>query len=153
TRSQASGRPPVCGPAGDVPLRRLRARRTTRAAAQPAGRRFPQISRNATGPKIWAGVAAGGSRRLVMAARRGRSRETGVWSELNIEPCEFPYGGPMMKKADVKIGGQHFANVTGRRVVVKIEAESRHGGWDAINQTTGKKVRIKSAQRLTPMAA
>ena len=58
-----------------------------------------------------------------------------------------------MKKADVKIGGQYFANVTGRKVVVKIEAESRHGGWDAINQTTGKKVRIKSAQRLTPMAA
>lgn len=58
-----------------------------------------------------------------------------------------------MKKADVKIGGQYFANVTGRKVVVKIETESRHGGWDAINQTTGKKVRIKSAQRLTPMAA
>jgi hypothetical protein len=57
-----------------------------------------------------------------------------------------------MKKADVKIGGQYFATVSGRRVVVKIDAEVRGGGWNATNQTTGKQVRIKTAQRLTPMA-
>jgi hypothetical protein len=57
-----------------------------------------------------------------------------------------------MKKADVKIGGQYFATVSGRKVVVKIDGENRHGGWTATNQTTGKSVRIKTAGRLTPMA-
>lgn len=56
-----------------------------------------------------------------------------------------------MKKADVKIGGQYFATVSGRKVVVKIDAENSSGGWNATNQTTGKQVRIKTAQRLTPM--
>lgn len=31
---------------------------------------------------------------------------------------------------------------------MRIESENRHGGWDATNLATGKKVRIKSAQRL-----
>lgn len=57
-----------------------------------------------------------------------------------------------MKKADVKIGGQYFATVSGRKVVVKIDAENRSGGWNATNQTTGKQVRIKTAGRLTPLA-
>ena len=57
-----------------------------------------------------------------------------------------------MKKADVKIGGKYFATVSGRKVVVKIDAENRHGGWSATNQTTGKQVRIKTAGRLTPMS-
>jgi hypothetical protein len=42
--------------------------------------------------------------------------------------------------------------VSGRKVVVKIDAENRHGGWSATNQTTGKQVRIKTAGRLTPMS-
>ena len=53
-----------------------------------------------------------------------------------------------MRKQDVKIGGEYPANVSGKRVVVRIDAESRHGGWDATNLATGKKVRIKTAQRL-----
>ncbi len=53
-----------------------------------------------------------------------------------------------MKKSDVKIGGVYTANVTNRLVPVRIEAESRYGGWDATNLNTNKKVRIKSAQRL-----
>lgn len=57
-----------------------------------------------------------------------------------------------MKKADVKIGGKYFATVSGRKVVVKIDVENRHGGWTATNQTTGKQVRIKTAGRLTPMS-
>ncbi len=53
-----------------------------------------------------------------------------------------------MKKSDVKIGGVYTAKVTNRLVPVRIEAESRYGGWDATNLNTNKKVRIKSAQRL-----
>ena len=51
-----------------------------------------------------------------------------------------------MKKSDVKIGGVYTAKVTNKLVPVRIEAESRYGGWDATNLNTNKKVRIKSAQ-------
>ena len=33
-------------------------------------------------------------------------------------------------------------------VPVRIDGENPHGGWDATNTATGKKIRIKSAQRL-----
>ena len=53
-----------------------------------------------------------------------------------------------MKKSEVKVGGVYAAKVTDKVVPVRIDAENLHGGWDATNQSTGKKVRIKSAQRL-----
>ena len=53
-----------------------------------------------------------------------------------------------MKKGDVKIGGEYFAKVTNKRVTVRIEAENPHGGWNATNLSTNKKVRIKTAGRL-----
>jgi hypothetical protein len=53
-----------------------------------------------------------------------------------------------MKKADVKVGGRYSAKVSDKVVVVRIDGENPHGGWDATNEATGKKVRIKSAQRL-----
>lgn len=53
-----------------------------------------------------------------------------------------------MKKNEVKIGRVYTAKVTNKLVQVRIEAESRYGGWDAINVSTGKKVRIKSPTRL-----
>ncbi|WP_413431550.1 winged helix-turn-helix domain-containing protein [Crateriforma spongiae] len=53
-----------------------------------------------------------------------------------------------MKKVDVKIGGEYFAKVTNKKVTVRIDAENPHGGWDATNLATGKKVRIKTAGRL-----
>jgi hypothetical protein len=53
-----------------------------------------------------------------------------------------------MKKSEVKIGGVYTAKVTNKIVQVRIEAESRYGGWDATNLETGKKVRIQSAARL-----
>lgn len=53
-----------------------------------------------------------------------------------------------MKKNDVKVGGIYTAKVTDKVVQVRIDAESRHGGWDATNLATGKKVRIKSPVRL-----
>ncbi|MCC6910180.1 MAG: winged helix-turn-helix domain-containing protein [Phycisphaerales bacterium] len=53
-----------------------------------------------------------------------------------------------MKKDQVRIGGTYTAKVSGKIAKVRIDAESRHGGWDATNIETKKKVRIKSAQRL-----
>ncbi|MCL4199555.1 MAG: hypothetical protein KJZ69_18830 [Phycisphaerales bacterium] len=53
-----------------------------------------------------------------------------------------------MKKNEVKIGNTYTARVSGKIAKVRIDAESRHGGWDATNVATKKKVRIKSAQRL-----
>ena len=53
-----------------------------------------------------------------------------------------------MKKNEVKIGRVYTAKVTNKVVQVRIDAESRHGGWDATNLATGKKVRIKSPARL-----
>jgi hypothetical protein len=53
-----------------------------------------------------------------------------------------------MKKAEVKIGGKYYANVTGKKVEVQIDSEKPNGGWNATNLATGKKILIKSAQRL-----
>ena len=51
-----------------------------------------------------------------------------------------------MKKADVKIGGEYYAKVTNKKVVVRIDAENASGGWDATNLSTNKKVRIKDGR-------
>jgi len=53
-----------------------------------------------------------------------------------------------MKKNDIKIGTTYTAKITNRVVPVRIDAENRHGGWDATNLVTKKKVRIKSAAKL-----
>jgi len=53
-----------------------------------------------------------------------------------------------MTKNEVKIGGVYIAKVTNKLVQVRIDAESRYGGWDATNMATGKKVRVKSPVRL-----
>ena len=41
-----------------------------------------------------------------------------------------------MKKNEVKIGGVYTAKVTNKMVQVRIDAESRYGGWDATNLAT-----------------
>jgi len=53
-----------------------------------------------------------------------------------------------MKKNEVKVGSAYLAKVSDKVVPVRITGTSGHGGWDAVNEATGKKVRIKSAQRL-----
>jgi len=53
-----------------------------------------------------------------------------------------------MKKSEVKTGKYYTAKVSNRMATIRIDAENPNGGWDATNITTGKKVRIKSAQRL-----
>jgi hypothetical protein len=53
-----------------------------------------------------------------------------------------------MKKNDVMVGASYVAKVSGKLTRVRIERESPHGGWEAVNVDTGRRVRIKSAQRL-----
>jgi len=57
-------------------------------------------------------------------------------------------GGRTMKADEVQVGKVYIAKVTDKLVPVRIDAESRYGGWDATNMATGKKIRIKSPQRL-----
>ncbi len=53
-----------------------------------------------------------------------------------------------MKKNEIKIGSTYTAKITNRIVPVRIDATNPHGGWDATNLVTKKKVRIKSAAKL-----
>ena len=63
-----------------------------------------------------------------------------------------------MKKNEVKIGKTYRCKVTGLATAspgkpgkladVRITGENAHGGWDAVNVVTNRKVRIKSPQRL-----
>ena len=53
-----------------------------------------------------------------------------------------------MKKREIQIGGTYVVKVSGKLVPVRITAESAYGGWNAVNTTTGRQVRIRSAARL-----
>lgn len=53
-----------------------------------------------------------------------------------------------MKTNEIDIGGIYVAKVTGKLAKVRIERENVHGGWDATNLETNRRVRIKSARRL-----
>ena len=53
-----------------------------------------------------------------------------------------------MKKAEVQIGATYRCKVSGSIADVRITGENVGGGWDAVNTSTNRTVRIKSAQRL-----
>mgnify|MGYP005850026351 CR=1 FL=1 len=53
-----------------------------------------------------------------------------------------------MKKHEVRLGGLYVAKVSGTLTRVRLERESRYGGWEAVNLATGRPVRIRSAARL-----
>ena len=53
-----------------------------------------------------------------------------------------------MKKNEVKVGGMYRARVSDKVVTVRIDSTHTKGGWNATNTATGKRIRIKSAQRL-----
>jgi hypothetical protein len=53
-----------------------------------------------------------------------------------------------MKKKDVHVRHRYAAKVSGEMTTVRILGENPYGGWDAVNERTGRKVRIRSAQRL-----
>ncbi len=53
-----------------------------------------------------------------------------------------------MKKNEIKVGGMYRAKVSDKVVTVRIDSAHTKGGWNATNTATGKRIRIKSAQRL-----
>jgi len=53
-----------------------------------------------------------------------------------------------MKKNEVKVGQTYRCKVSGNMADVRITGENPHGGWDAVNVLTNRKVRVKSPQRL-----
>lgn len=53
-----------------------------------------------------------------------------------------------MKESDVKVGGTYTAKVSDRLVSVRIDSAHSKQGWNATNTATGKRIHIKSAQRL-----
>lgn len=53
-----------------------------------------------------------------------------------------------MKKREVEIGGVYVAKVSGQLVTVRIDRESRYGGWDATNLSTRRAIHVRSAARL-----
>lgn len=53
-----------------------------------------------------------------------------------------------MKKSEIKVGGLYRAKVSDKVVTVRIDSTNTKGGWNATNTATGKRIRIKSAQRL-----
>ena len=53
-----------------------------------------------------------------------------------------------MKAVDVKKDGLYSAKITKRVVTVKITGKHKSGGWHALNTVTGKKIHIKTAERL-----
>ena len=57
-----------------------------------------------------------------------------------------------MKKKEIRVGGFYIAKVSDRLVTVRIDSESRHGGWNATNVTTGRAVYVRTAQRLRSVA-
>ena len=56
-----------------------------------------------------------------------------------------------MRKADVIVGAEYVAKVSGTLQTVRIERVSDYGGWDAVNPRTGRYIRIRSAMRLRRM--
>ena len=53
-----------------------------------------------------------------------------------------------MTKCQVKSGRYYAVKISRNLTIVKIEAESSHGGWKGRNIFTNRRVRIKSAVRL-----
>ena len=53
-----------------------------------------------------------------------------------------------MKKAEITIGSRYVAKISGKLTVVRITSEASYGGWFAVNTTTGREVRIRTAAKL-----
>lgn len=54
-----------------------------------------------------------------------------------------------MRKNAVQLKHSYVATVSGRKTLVSIDAVNPSGGWHATNVSTGRKIRIKTAGRLT----
>lgn len=57
-----------------------------------------------------------------------------------------------MLKKQVIIGERYNVRLHGNYTIVRIVGPSQYGGYDAINEATNRKVRIKSAAKLRSVA-
>lgn len=55
-----------------------------------------------------------------------------------------------MQKKNIVIGGKYLAKVSGKVVIVKVISEARLGGYNVINLTTGRTIRVRTGARLRP---
>ena len=53
-----------------------------------------------------------------------------------------------MLKKDIIVGEHYLAKVSNKLTVVKIFGTVSSGGWHAVNEATGKIIRVKTAGRL-----
>jgi len=53
-----------------------------------------------------------------------------------------------MKKAEVELGRKYTAKVSGAVTVVRLIGHNPLGGWDAMNISTKRYIRIRTAGRL-----
>ena len=53
-----------------------------------------------------------------------------------------------MLKREVEVGKTYIAKVSGKLVTIKLISVSQYGGWNAINESSKREIRIKSAARL-----
>ena len=53
-----------------------------------------------------------------------------------------------MKKNEIQIGKHYVAKVSGKLVPVRIVQVSPYGGWDGVNTSSGREIRVKTAARL-----
>jgi hypothetical protein len=87
----------------------------------------------------------------VSARSAGGARPVSAGSETT-EPVPAEAAKPPVRrhprKADVKPGDVYRAKIGGKLTNVRIERESPRGGWDATNESTNRKVRIKSVLKL-----
>ena len=52
-----------------------------------------------------------------------------------------------MRKAEIEVGATYVVKVSDRLAPVRIVSESQYGGWNGVNERTGRTVRIRSAQK------
>jgi hypothetical protein len=55
-----------------------------------------------------------------------------------------------MQKKDIIVGGKYLAKVSGKIVVVKVISEATLGGYNVVNLTTGRTLRVRIGARLRP---
>ena len=53
-----------------------------------------------------------------------------------------------MKKSEIQLGGKYVAKISGKLTVVQVQSPCSFGGWNAVNLSTQREVRIRSAAKL-----
>jgi hypothetical protein len=71
-----------------------------------------------------------------------------MYMYLGLASPNTAKGERVMKKDQIRISGVYIAKISDKLTRVRIDGQNAHGGWDATNLSTNKKVRIKSPAKL-----